>query len=362
MQEKEQLRALERSELSCYTNLEPQASSPPGYSILTDDEERDGEDYSDLDPDEDWVPTSDDETEITVSTTTRNYAYRTLNSSAQHQGSLTNQEWGDQHPLEQDVDSSSCVLPKEQERDAEMLIQAETWYDEKVERRHRDHSVAMDPPEWYSRPTGLLRARKRKRPTGDSSGVSREKLMPSAPTEPPSSFSSKTQQPLFHLPKSSKAVPVWSGGQSRQALDAWPQSEDAHQPEFAPPKIPELKQDEVSHQSAAAQMETSLFSQPQLTPSASFSLPGNHAHTSQPLFGESNLVVRDELNNAVYKTDPKPLHHSRLGTDQINSMALHRSSPQTCRESHPSHTPQSKASTSSDVHHSVSTARSQTRS
>ena len=81
------------------------------------------------------------------------------------------------------------------------------------------------------------------------------------------------------------------------------------------------------------------------------------AHTDQPLFGESNLVVRDELNNAVYKTDPKPLHHSRLDTDQINSTALHRSSPQTCRESHPCDTSQFKASTASNVHYSMSTAR-----
>ena len=51
----------------------------PGYSVLTDDEERDDEDYPDLNPEEDQALESDVETETdTVSTTTRNYAYRTL--------------------------------------------------------------------------------------------------------------------------------------------------------------------------------------------------------------------------------------------------------------------------------------------
>ena len=356
LQEKERLlvsgQALERSELSCNTNLEPQAPSFPGYSILTDDEERDGEDYSDLDPDEDRVPTSDDETETsTVSTTTMSYGYRTLKVSAQHQGSLSNQ-------LGQKVDLPSSMLPKEQqERDAEMFIQAKMGCDEKEERRCRDQSMAMDPPEWYSRPARLLRARKRKRATGDSSGVSRKKLIPSVSTEPPASFSSKTQRSLFHPPTSLKAAPVWSGNQSRQAPDAWPQSWDEHHLVFTPPKVLAGKQEVVSNQYTAVQVETSLSTQPRQKPSASSSMATNDAHMSQPLFGESNLAVRDELNNAVYKTDPKPLNHSRLGTEQINSMALHRSSPQTCRESHRSHTPQLIASTASDVHYSKSTTR-----
>ena len=97
LQEKERslvsVQVLIRSETSRYANLEPQAPSCPCHS--TDDEERDGEDYSHLDPD-DRIPTSDDEAETsTISTATRNYAYRTLKSSAQHQDSLSNQKWED---------------------------------------------------------------------------------------------------------------------------------------------------------------------------------------------------------------------------------------------------------------------------
>ena len=343
-----------QSELSCRTNLERQTPSSSGYSILTDDEERDGEDYSDLDPDEDWIPMSDDETETSnVSITTRSHAYRTLKSSAQYQGSLSNQQWEDQHPLEQDVDSSSRELRNEQELRAEMFTQAEMGCDGKLKRRCRDHAVALDLPEWYERPTRQSN-RKRKVATSDSSGPGHKKLVLSAPTKPPASFYTKPKR-LLANPQRSPAA--WLKRQSPRALDEWPQSWNEHHFMSPPPKVPEGKQEVVSNQSTAEQAETSLFSQPQPTPSASYSLPGNHAHTDQPLFRESNLVVRDELNNAVYKTHPKPLHHSRLGTDQINSMALHRSSPQTCRESRPSHTPQLIASTASDVHYSKSTAR-----
>ena len=299
---------------------------------------------------------SDDETETSnVSITTRSHAYRTLKSSAQYQGSLSNQQWEDQHPLEQDVDSSSRELRNEQELRAEMFTQAEMGCDGKLKRRCRDHAVALDLPEWYERPTRQSN-RKRKVATSDSSGPGHKKLVLSAPTKPPASFYTKPKR-LLANPQRSPAA--WLKRQSPRALDEWPQSWNEHHFMSPPPKVPEGKQEVVSNQSTAEQAETSLFSQPQPTPSASYSLPGNHAHTDQPLFRESNLVVRDELNNAVYKTHPKPLHHSRLGTDQINSMALHRSSPQTCRESHPCHTSQLKASTASDVHRSVSTARSQ---
>ena len=488
LQEKERslvsVQALIRSETSRYANLEPQAPSGPGHS--TDDEEADGEDYSEQDPDEDRIPTFDDEAEMSnVSITTRSHAYRTLKSSAQYQDSLSNQKWED--PLNlfgQEVHLPPCMLPKEQDRDAEMFIHAKTGCDEKEERRCRDHSVVMDLPEWYSRPTRLVRAGKRKigsSLSAPSKGKKRirkteAQLLPLstqevglgevlqvAPvtlqdrTNPPSgteatagaqtnlecggnNIQSPERSPIverfawYHkqLKRSEQATEMFSEmireyhetmqrhrkGSSNEIRK--PSDRDSHFNDHArpnietpttihppnlvnkqspmdnlsevlptrslpreldapakqptseglahgsvpvftliPPYILDQKKGTVSNVPAAAQAETSLSSQPQKTPSVSSYVPANDTHT---FLGESNIDVHEESNDPVCKTDPKPLHHSQLGTlprsiQWFSTDILHRSSPQTCQEIHSGHTPHLIASTERDLYCWASTAR-----